>query len=62
MKEKKIICVFCSSSESIPEVYFKASEELGTLLVKEEFDLVYGGGNMGLMGSIARTFKNIMQI
>ena len=57
MENKKIICVFCSSSESIPDVYFKASEELGTLLVKEDFDLVYGGGNLGLMGSIARTFK-----
>ncbi|HPO50925.1 MAG TPA: TIGR00730 family Rossman fold protein [Spirochaetota bacterium] len=57
MKEKKIICVCCSSSESIPEDYFKASEELSALLVGEGFDLVYGGGNLGLMGSVARTFK-----
>lgn len=57
LEEKKTVCVFCSSSESIPEVYFKASEELGALLVAHNFNLVYGGGNLGLMGSVARVFK-----
>jgi uncharacterized protein (TIGR00730 family) len=48
----KRICVFCgSSSGSRPE--YRAAEELGTELVLRKIGLVYGGGNVGLMGVIA---------
>ena len=48
------ICVYCSSSDRIEAVYFRAAEALGRLLAKRGHTLVYGGGNVGLMGALAR--------
>jgi uncharacterized protein (TIGR00730 family) len=47
------VCVFCGSScGSYPE-YRKAAEELARELVRRGIGLVYGGGNVGLMGTLA---------
>ena len=53
MKEKKSICVFCGSSGKVDEVYRQAASQLGTLVGAKGFDLVYGGGHVGLMGLVA---------
>jgi uncharacterized protein (TIGR00730 family) len=50
----KSICVFCSSSDSIDEVYFKTAIDLGCQIGGLNLDLVYGGGGIGLMGAVAR--------
>lgn len=55
MKNSKNICVYCSSSNSIDPVFFKAANELATAIVKRGHTLVYGGGCVGLMGELART-------
>ncbi|MDH5368342.1 MAG: TIGR00730 family Rossman fold protein [Cyclobacteriaceae bacterium] len=47
------ICVFCGSSSGNNEIYTTISRELGALIAKREKQLVYGGGNVGLMGVIA---------
>ncbi len=47
------ICVFCGSSEGADPVYAKAAKELGQLISKSNSSLVYGGGNIGLMGILA---------
>jgi uncharacterized protein (TIGR00730 family) len=47
------ICVFCGSSRGLRPTYHHAAEELGRYLAKHHFALVYGGGNVGLMGAIA---------
>ena len=49
----KRICVFCGSSSGSRPEYRSAAEELGTELVRRHIGLVYGGGNVGLMGVIA---------
>ena len=49
------ICVYCSSSNHIDAVYPEVAQTLGHLLAKREHALVYGGGNVGLMGILART-------
>ncbi len=49
----KSICVFCGSSKGKKSVYENAGIELAQLLVKEGITLVYGGGNVGLMGILA---------
>jgi uncharacterized protein (TIGR00730 family) len=49
----KRICVFCGSSQGSRPEYRAAAEELGTELVRRNIGLVYGGGNVGLMGVIA---------
>ncbi len=49
----KRICVFCGSSSGNRPEYRVAAEELGAELVRRNIGLVYGGGNVGLMGIIA---------
>lgn len=49
----KKICVYCSSSDTIDQKYFVVAEKLGEALAKQGATLVYGGGNVGLMGKIA---------
>src|SRR5580658_699515 len=47
------ICVFCGSSPGSRPEYRAAAEEMGAELVRKNVGLVYGGGNVGLMGIIA---------
>jgi len=49
----KRLCVFCGSSHGKNPVYAEAAVTLGTLLADRGIGLVYGGGNVGLMGVIA---------
>ena len=49
----KRICVFCGSSPGSRPEYRAAAEELGAELVRRNIGLVYGGGNVGLMGVLA---------
>jgi len=49
----KRICVFCGSSPGSRPEYRACAEELGAELVRRDIGLVYGGGNVGLMGAIA---------
>ena len=48
------ICVYCSSSNRIAARYFDMAEDMGRLLAERGYTLVYGGGNVGLMGQMAR--------
>jgi uncharacterized protein (TIGR00730 family) len=49
----KKITVFCGSSFGIEEVYKQQAVLLGQTLAKQNIELVYGGANVGLMGSVA---------
>lgn len=55
MKEIQTIGVYCSSYDSVDDVYNKAAVTLGEELAKRKITLVYGGGNQGLMGQLANT-------
>ncbi len=48
------ICIYGASSNSIDEEYLKAGMELGQEMAKRGHELVFGGGNTGLMGAVAR--------
>ncbi len=50
----KTICVYCSSSNRIAARYFEMADEVGRLLAERGYALIYGGGNVGLMGQMAR--------
>jgi len=50
----KSFCVFCGSKDPKDPLYALQAEELGAQMVKRGYDLVYGGGTGGLMGSVAR--------
>ncbi|MBN8464356.1 MAG: TIGR00730 family Rossman fold protein [Dechloromonas sp.] len=47
------LCVFCGSNAGHDPRYRNAAEALGRLLAGRGIELVYGGGNVGLMGTIA---------
>jgi uncharacterized protein (TIGR00730 family) len=49
----KRICVFCGSSSGSRPEYRAATEEMSAELVRRNIGLVYGGGNVGLMGVLA---------
>ncbi|MEP6850166.1 MAG: TIGR00730 family Rossman fold protein [Acidobacteriota bacterium] len=47
------ICVFCGSSSGTDRVYSQTAEAVGEFLAENGIELVYGGGRVGLMGTIA---------
>jgi uncharacterized protein (TIGR00730 family) len=47
------LCIFCGSAVGSRASYTEAAQRLGALMVKRGIGLVYGGGNIGLMGVIA---------
>ncbi len=47
------IAVFCGSSLGADAALASAAETLGTLLAAQNIRLIYGGGNIGLMGKLA---------
>ena len=49
----KRICVFCGSSAGHNPRYRETAENVGRYLASREIELVYGAGNIGLMGAVA---------
>src|SRR5579864_3795014 len=47
------ICVYCGSNSGIRPAYTTAANELAAVLVQRKIRLIYGGGRVGLMGTIA---------
>jgi uncharacterized protein (TIGR00730 family) len=47
------VCVFCGSSRGTNPAFVSAAEELGRELTRRGLGLVFGGGNIGLMGALA---------
>lgn len=50
---KKKICIYCSSSAKTPQRYVDSAKEIIRILYEQKYGLVYGGGAIGLMGTIA---------
>lgn len=53
LKTMKSITVFCGSSFGSEEIYKEQAYLVGKTLAKENIQLIYGGANVGLMGSVA---------
>ena len=47
------ICVFCGSQAGTNSLYRQTAVDMGRLLARRGYGLVYGGGQVGLMGVIA---------
>jgi uncharacterized protein (TIGR00730 family) len=54
MNSIRAICVFCSSSDSVDQIFCDVADDLGRKMGEQNIDLVYGGASIGLMGSVAR--------
>ena len=53
VKRFQNVCVFCGSSLGKNQVYIEAANNLGRVLAERKINLVYGGGSLGLMGSVS---------
>jgi len=53
----KNICVFASSSNHLDEVFYKDARELGLLIGKNNYNIVYGGSKLGMMYACASAVK-----
>ena len=49
----KSLCVFTGSSRGARDEYANAARELGRVMVGRDITLVFGGGNVGLMGFLS---------
>ena len=47
------ICVFCGSSHGADPLFTETARAFGSALARERFNLVFGGGGVGLMGEVA---------
>ena len=47
------VCVYCGSNPGSRPAYAERAAQLGTRLAQDGLALVYGGGNVGLMGIVA---------
>lgn len=54
MADLRSICVYCGSGHGGDPAFTKAAESLGAAIARAGIRLVYGGGNVGLMGTVAR--------
>ncbi|MHB2207398.1 LOG family protein [Methylobacterium sp. CM6257] len=54
MAPVRTVCVYCGSGFGRDPAFREAAEVLGTTLAEAGMRLVYGGGDVGLMGTVAR--------
>ncbi len=54
----KSITVFCGSAQDCPEKYLLAAEKLGGVIARQGRRLIYGSGQCGLMGRVAKGAKD----
>lgn len=54
----KQLCVFCGSRTGAPPIYADETRRLGVAMVKRGFGLVFGAGNIGLMGVLADAVRD----
>jgi uncharacterized protein (TIGR00730 family) len=47
------IAVYCGSTGGVGNQYLEAAREAGVYLAKQNIDIVYGGGRVGMMGAVA---------
>ncbi len=51
------ICVYCGSGPGIDPAFVESARAFGTLLAKNAIGLVFGGGSVGMMGTIAKSVR-----
>lgn len=57
--KKTAIAVFCGSGQDCPEACKRMAREAGRVIARQGRTLVYGGGDWGLMGLVARGAKDV---
>ena len=55
----KSLTIYCSSSDNLEEMYYLKSIEISKIIANYKLSIVYGGGKVGIMGEIAKTFMKL---
>lgn len=55
--KKPVVCIFCSSSQDVPDIIRQNSAEFAVWLAENGFSLLYGGTTCGLMKVVADSHK-----
>ncbi len=58
VNEKKAICVYCGARPGNDPAFMAAATEFGTAIGSKGWRLVYGAGDVGIMGEVARSAQN----
>ena len=53
--EIRSVCIYCGSSTGNTETYAQTAKAVGEFLAQENLTMVYGGGDVGLMGITANS-------
>ena len=51
------ICVFASASNNEDKIYFNAAYDLGCEIANNNYNIVYGASNLGLMGEVTNAAR-----
>jgi uncharacterized protein (TIGR00730 family) len=54
MTALRSVCVYCAAATGYDPAFVVAARQFGHLLARSRIRLVYGGGNIGLMGALAQ--------
>jgi len=57
-KPQQSVCVFCGSRMGNNPLYVENARDIGTLLAQNNLRLVYGAGDVGLMGAVANATQD----
>ena len=52
-QSKKSVCVYCAHRDGAKSSYINAARDTGALIARLDMRLVYGAGDIGLMGAVA---------
>ena len=52
------ICVYCGSGPGTNPAFLEAATTLGTIMAQNGIGLIYGGGDMGMMGTVAQAVRD----
>lgn len=53
MNQRLSLCAFCGAQNDVAAAHLEAGRVFGERLVQENFELVFGGGDCGMMGAVA---------
>lgn len=57
--QKINLTVFCSSKQNLKQVYYSQTKKSIQLLNPLKFNIVYGGGSIGIMGTVRKSWLEI---
>ena len=51
----KSLTIYCSASDKLDKKFYKMAKEIAEIISNYHIKVIYGGGNVGLMGAVAKT-------